>query len=617
MSRHPSPAVRSLLAFLLAAAAPAASQEATPPRATADVVVTAAVEPEPESALGVSATVIDSAEIDRSRQTSLPELLRRAPGVDVVRAGGAGTVTSLFLRGTSSNQTLVLVDGVPANAPLFGGVDLSSIAAVNVSRIEVVRGPFSALWGSEAVGGVVQVITKRADAPGLSGTGSFGLGNGDAREGTLAAAWNGGPFSVTAGFRRVQETGDLPNEFFTGTDLSTALEAALGEAVRVGVVVRHDQGRTGIPLSGATPTPKRTTTSDVTTISVPLRVSLGPATVAELVGIWADDRPGYSDPDDPYGYTSDERRMERAGARLVVSHHFSAHRLSVGAELQRTLVSDEDAYGLEIDARSVTTRALFAEDRIALAGDRLVATLGIRRDEQSVFGGATSPRATLAFRALPALKLRVAAGGAFRAPTTGELYYPFSGNAELRPERSVSVEAGADVTLAPRVLLSVTAFRNQVRDLIQYDFVTSSNENVGRARMVGVEAELVATLSDRLFARAGYTWLDAWDESTGLALLRRPAHRASATLGFTPGAASAVELTALFVGKRDDVDAVTFARVEDPSYVRFDAGVTGPKVWDRLAPFVRVTNLLGKRYAEAAGFPAPGRRVLAGLQASF
>jgi vitamin B12 transporter len=606
-----------LLSYLLSAAVPCAAQDQQPQRTSADVVVTAAAEPEPESTLGVSATVIGAEEIDRSRETSIGQFLRRVPGLDVVALGGPGTVTSLFLRGTGSNATLVLVDGVAVNAPFFGGVDLSTLATTNVERVEVVRGPFSALWGSDAIGGVVQIFTKRAEAPGLAATGTLGAGNGGAREGTLSAAFSEGALRATFGFRRVEYSGALPNDFFAGTNVSAALGAALGEAVSVGVTLRHDVGRTGIPMSGATPTPRRSTTADTTAIGVPIAVVLSAATTLELTGTWATDRPGYSDPDDPYGYTSDETRMERAGGRLVLSHHLGVQRLSLGAEWQRALVTDTDVYGTEIDARSVTTRALFFEDRVALSGEALVATVGLRRDDHSAFGGATSPRATLAWRVVPALKLRVAAGGAFRAPTVGELYYPYSGNPALRPERSVSFEAGADVTLAPRVTFSVTAFRNRVRDYIQYEFATGTNENAGSARMAGVETELTVALSERYFARAGYTWLDAWDETTSLPLLRRPAHRASVSLGATAWLASTWELTGLFVGRRDDVDAATFARVVDASYFRLDAAVTGPKLLEHLAPFVRVTNILGRDYAEAAGFPAPGSRVLGGLQASF
>ena len=215
------------------------------------------------------------------------------------------------------------------------------------------------------------------------------------------------------------------------------------------------------------------------------------------------------------------------------------------------------------------------------------------------------------------IRLRVAAGSAFRAPSTGELYYPFSGNPDLNPEESVSYEAGAEWTIAPGFVLETSLFRSDVKDLIRYDFATFTNVNVGRARMTGAEAVVRGALSASTWARAAYTWLDAEDLDTGLPLLRRPRHRASASLGGDLGRGASAELTGLFVGERDDVDATTYERVTSPAYFRVDLAATGPRFFEHLAPFVRVTNLLDRDYAEVAGYPSPGIRFVAGLDVSF
>ena len=149
---------RAVPVCLLLAAPPLPAQTAPP--VSAEVVVTADAQAEPSRTLGVAATVIGPEEMDRSKATSIADLLRTVPGLDVVQSGGAGTVTSLFLRGTNSTQTLVLVDGVKLNSPFFGLVDVSALSTANVERVEVVRGPFSALWGSEAIGGVVQLFSR-------------------------------------------------------------------------------------------------------------------------------------------------------------------------------------------------------------------------------------------------------------------------------------------------------------------------------------------------------------------------------------------------------------------------------------------------------------------------
>jgi outer membrane cobalamin receptor len=281
-------------------------------------------------------------------------------------------------------------------------------------------------------------------------------------------------------------------------------------------------------------------------------------------------------------------------------------------------VTSSDSFGVPLDGATTRTWSLFFEDRIALAGERVIVTVGLRRDDNNAYGAHWSPRGTLVFLASSVVKLRVAGGGAFRSPTTGELYYPFSGNPNLRPEESRALEAGVDVSLTPSLTWETTAFRNDVNELIQYDPQTFTNENVGKARLQGVETGIRGDLGRGFYARVAYTYLDATDEDTGLPLLRRPKNRASATVGKSFAEGVSFQATALWVGSRLDRDAVDFTRVVTmPSYFRFDAAATGPRFLWGVAPFVRVTNVLGSSYAEANGFPAPGRRFLAGLDVAF
>ncbi|MFI5120438.1 MAG: TonB-dependent receptor plug domain-containing protein, partial [Thermoanaerobaculia bacterium] len=357
---------RSSCALLLSFAPALFAQPAPPPgsaKLAADVVVSAEAEPESAASLGVAATVIDANEIAASKATTILDLLRTVPGLDIVQSGGPGTVTSLFLRGTSSTQTLVLVDGVPLNSPYFGGTDLSAVSVANVERVEIVRGPFSALYGSEAIGGVVRIFTKRSADPGFSGNARFALGNAGAKEGLGELRFFEGGFSGTFGFRRTLSWGDQFNEFFSGTTLSGALTAALGEGASLGVSVRRETGRTGIPTDGATPTPLRSTTNDTTTLEVPLLLSLSKNVSLEASVRYMRDRPGYADPDDPF-LTSSSTDARRGGARLAFTSVLGAQRISAGADWERTLVSNESNFGVALEDASTRTFALFAEDRI-------------------------------------------------------------------------------------------------------------------------------------------------------------------------------------------------------------------------------------------------------------
>ncbi|HTS03354.1 MAG TPA: TonB-dependent receptor, partial [Thermoanaerobaculia bacterium] len=188
----------------------------------------------------------------------------------------------------------------------------------------------------------------------------------------------------------------------------------------------------------------------------------------------------------------------------------------------------------------------------------------------------------------------------------------------LEPERARGYEVGAEQTLAPNLVLEATGFWNDVEDLIQYDAQTFTNENIGHARTRGVEVAVRTAVGGRAFLRASYTYLDARDLDADAPLIRRPRHRASLTAGSGFGSGGSWSVTGLFVGARPDGDAADFTKIaEDPSYVRVDAAVTLPPVLLSLSPWARVTNLFNREYAEVNGFPAPGRRFLAGLEASF
>ena len=287
---------------------------------SAGVVVTAEARPTDLSSLPVAATVIDRAEIERSRATSVLDLLRTVPGVDLVQSGGPEGVTSLFLRGTNSNQALVLVDGVKLNSPYFGGIDLGTLAAAGIDRIEIVRGPYSALYGSEAIGGVVQIFTRHAATGAPVGVGGrFAAGNAGTKDGNVFVSMSQGPVGFSGGFRRLLTWGDLPNQFFAATNLSGALDLQISPDVKLGFVARRDTSRSGIPFSGEVLTPQRTTTLDSTTFAVPLTLTFSPEATLEVQGSFGKDLPTYSDPDDPWGYTESRADARRTAGRAVFS----------------------------------------------------------------------------------------------------------------------------------------------------------------------------------------------------------------------------------------------------------------------------------------------------------
>ncbi len=198
----------AVLAVLFAAPAPVSAQVL--PQVAEDVVVTATAGPEEEKQLGVATTVITRQEIEKSGRVTVLELLRSVPALEVVQSGSDGSLTSILLRGTNSTQTLVLVDGARVNSAYFPGYDFSGLTTENVERIEIVRGPFSALYGSDAIGGVVQIFT-RPPQEGFSGAVTAEGGNADSATASAFVTAGAGPISAAASYRFGNTNGDVPN----------------------------------------------------------------------------------------------------------------------------------------------------------------------------------------------------------------------------------------------------------------------------------------------------------------------------------------------------------------------------------------------------------------------
>jgi len=635
------------------------------------VVVSASQVEVPLTQVTSSVTIISGAELEARQLHSVSEALRTVPGLNLVSTGGLGTTTGVFPRGGESNYTLVLVDGVPANA--FGGdFDFGQVSTANIERIEVVRGPQSALYGSNAIGSVVRIITRRGGAPSAQFTAETG------QYGTSRVA------ASTAGQRGTFEWGGAFDQLLSdgmNGDLTTAGQTISNDdyARRSGVAsagwrdgatwvrgdVRHSTDERGFPGPfGSNPigayegidTVTRGT-NDRTLASVSLSVP-----VARRVRIQA--QTGYSRIQSDFasqfgGSESFSRRWAGRGqADLALGAGLD---LSAGLELQRERAGSTFITGSTFQEIPVkrSTAGYFGEARWS-AKDRVFVTAGLRvedirreRIEESptqfsprpVLPSDTvvsvNPRVAAAWLARTGstayTKLRGAVGTGIRPPDGFEL--AFTDNPGLRPERSVSAEGGVDHAFAAgRGLIEATAFFNEYDDLIVAvgSFSGSSRfrtDNISNARARGLE--LALTLRGRvqgrrpidLTGRVGYTLLDtkvlAVDQDdaapapfvVGQALLRRPKHQFFADVSVT-----ASRLTAfLRGGGRGQVLDV------EPSFGTFGGlfDAAGYQVWHAGASwrfarlvevFGRVENLFDRSYEEAFGFPALGRCATAGLR---
>lgn len=599
----------------------AAPVDATSPTYDEAIVVTATLAEEEGDEVPATVTVIGRKEIEDRQEPSVAGLLRTVPGVDVSRSGSPGKAASVFVRGANSNQTLVLWNGVALNDPYFGGFDWSFLSTESVERVEVVRGPFSALYGSQAMGGVVQVLTGGPPGARVTVEG----GSDDYLRGAASGGFERGAFRFDVAGHVRRGEGRLDNDFFDGEEATArahwTIDNAWGPAagtLGVGLVARANRAEIGLPFDFADgPARDRVQEREAGQLAVPVSWE-------SETGVWEiDGQLGHTrtdlalrDPDNPFDES--ETDADRTAGRLVVTRRFAlpgtegrdGSWLAVGGDWEREEVTAVASFGSPLDGRSQTNRSAFGE--LFLRSGRWTADVGLRHDDHEAFGGETTFKASGSVALAPALRLRGGYGEGFRAPSLGDLYYPGFGNPDLQPETSESYEVGADWTpeaAGGRFRLSLVGFANDFEDLIVFDFVSSLPQNIGRARSRGVEAA-VAYSRPAVAARVSATWQDAEDLDTGGPLLRRPEESASALVTWRPGVAGSRDWTfhaaGRYVGERAD-----FGR-DLPSHTVVD--LAAAYRWTaHLEPRVRLENALDEEYEEVAGFPAPERTWIVGL----
>lgn len=591
-----------LFAFLV----PTLAFAQAPPKSTATIIVTADAVPETEESTPATVTVIRKKDIDDRAARDVADVLREVPGVAVARTGSFGKSTSLFLRGASSKQTLVLWNGIEINDPYFSGYNFGQFSTAGVQRVEVARGPFSSLYGADAVGGVVNIITTGGanhTVVDLAG-GGHGLRNG-------VVSVKEGDFFATVEHR--QDDGFAPNDndrqnSFSGGYLHQTTGYLLG------LLGRYSNSDLGVPrntnafATAYVATPHHRENGKEWQLAVPFSTQLSRF---DVEGRLSESR-REDNAEDPDAGSFGQTRSQRRGVHLQALTPTSFGTIVFGGSTERDEAKNHDNYGLDLDTHKRNSDALFVEDRFGhtFHTGRLELSAGVRHDHYSTFGSETSPRAAVAWWQR-GNKFRAAYGEAFRAPQIGELYLPFFGNPDLHAEHSRSTEIGYDHYFESGAAVSLTAFHNDFRDLIFYDLVQNRFNNIGKSRSRGIE---LAAHDRRGPWTAGisYTYLKATDESTGEQLVRRPKHSGSLSLGYDFGTTYS-ELVVLRTGSRPDVtDLFPFGTVTNKAYTRADLTVR----WNHgaLEPYVKVENLSNTKYEEVFGYPSPTRRAIIGIR---
>ena len=567
------------------------AQENNTDNAVSDqIVVTATRQEIPLADAIVPVTVIGREQIELSLATDLAELLRFEAGLDIGRNGGPGQVTSIFMRGTESNHTLVLVDGVRVNPGTIGGAAIQNIAPEVIERIEIVKGTRSSLFGTDAIGGVINIITRRSNAPYFDigvGAGSFDQRTGQLSTGSKTS-W--GEIGATVNWQdsdgyAIRTTSDVER----GYENLSASAYASWRMSSGDVTLRHWNASGTTEYLDFFLSPLDQDYANNST-AIELHNPIGDASRSRLI----------------LSYTQDEIEQNQSNAfvesdRIAIDWHYSVdlenHALAAGVFLaDETASSFSFGSGFDEDTEY---RALFLQDSMTFGRHRLFAAA--RFSDYDSFGSELTWNAEYAFAVSDQLTINAGLGHGFRAPDATDRF-GFGGNPDLRPEVADEIQLSAEYRAWDRHLFRLELYQNDIEDLIEFDIATFALRNISKAEIRGAQARYEYS-GDQFQIKADLVRQQA-DGDTGR-LLRRAEE--SFTLSYTQNLyRHKVGVSLLASGDRADFGTTL------PSYVLVN--LTGQfALSDRWRLNLRVENALDEEYETAAGFRMQERSVFAEL----
>jgi len=611
-----------------------------------EVVVTATRLETPTREVGSSITVVTEEEIEQKQKTSVLEVLRSVPALDVVQQGGPGKTTSIFIRGAKSEHTLVLVDGVEMNDPTSSsrGFDFANLTTQNIERIEILRGPQSTLYGSDAIGGVINIITKRGEGN-PSGFVSAEAGSFDTFIERAGASGAGKWVDYSLGVSRWdsegisaanEDDGNEEEDGYGNTSISARLGVTPTETFEVDSVLRYIDSENDLDYSGGKggDDPNYTQESEKLFLRAQGRLELFDGLWDQKLGVSLTDYDrklrNYPDPARP----DDLLRSDFDGqiVKFDWQHDLYLHEtntLTVGAETEEEKI-DSDSYSEYLDFfgnptssssgiedESVRTNSFYLQDQLEFR-DAWFTTFGLRVDDHDEYGTETTYRVTSAYLIREAgTKLKGSYGTGFKAPSLYQLYSPVYGNEDLDPEESTGWDIGVEQSLIEnRVTLGATYFKNYFEDLIDIDYATFRYFNIDEAKSEGVEVFAEIEPIEDLSIRINYTYTDTEDETTGEELLRRAQDKFALDMNYRFLERGNVNLGLVYVGERDDIDPISYARAESDDYTLVNLAASY-QVTETIELFGRVENLFDEEYEEVLGYGTPDLSAFAGVKLSF
>jgi Outer membrane cobalamin receptor protein len=603
-----------------------------------EIIVTATKTEIYPGEVGSSTTVVTADEIEKSGKRTVVEVLRDIPGVAVAQNGALGGLASVYLRGADAGQTLVMIDGVEVNDPMSTdrSFDFAHLTTDNIERIEVVRGPQSTLYGSDAMAGVINIITKK-------GTGkptvdaSFEGGSHNTFRENLSSRGSIDKFNYSLSVSRLDSDGissaarGSENDPYQNTAVFSKLGYKIFDNSELTLVTHYTRARTAIDNGAYDDDPndiawwKDLTTKLAFNQNITswwnhcLSFSYNDMRRKDLNG---------TDYRHPYDSFSDWYKGNTKKGEW--QHNFSPvewNTFTAGFEYEEesgsSFYESESAWGpfsSKQDTKSVTNRGYYFQDQLKL-WKLLFITPGVRIDDNEMFGTETTYKISIAYLIhQTGTRLKGNWGTAFKAPSLYQLYSNY-GDPNLKPDKSKGYDFGFEQYFFKNMLsFDLMYFHNDYKNMIDWDSSTWKYKNIGKAMTKGFEAGMNFLPLKNLTIGANFTFTDTENKETGHDLLRRPRRQAGLTLdwGFLPKANLHAGVT--YVGKRKDVfyDSSTWMseNVTDKGYTTARLAASYD-VTKNFQIFGRIENLFDKHYQEIYGYKTLGRSFYAGIKGSF
>lgn len=587
------------------------------------VVVTATRTATPLSQIGSSVTVVTAEEIEEKQLSQILDVLRTVPGVGIVHSGPQGGQTSVRTRGTDNKHTLVLIDGIEIRdvSTVGGGPDLANISTDNVERIEIVRGAQSVIYGSDAIGGVINIITKKqSSVP----EGYFSVEGGSYNSWKEKAGFSlpGASFTVSRtdsdGFSSYNEKdGFSEDDGYKSTNASLNIGGQLNETMSLKFNLRLADSSYDFD-SGYYDSSFNYVQADTDAVVDTLQVAgRGEATFSLLDGNWiltlgsslSDTNRTTSGTYDNYEYDGSIEKFDLQNTVLIGT----AQVVVIGLETEKENYTS--SYG---DSGKVRNTALYIQDQVKFGN--FSTAIGGRVDDHETFGSEFTWRVAPTYLISSThTRLKTSVGTGFKAPSLFQLYYPYGGNEELEPETSLSFDIGFEQSLADnKIVISSSWFYNDIEDYIDwysdgdFDYYDGDGyHNIKSLKTQGIETTVAFYPISMVNLQLGYTYTDTEDQD-GARKARIPLHKGTFDVNIYPIAALQLNANLIYVGEREDGAADEI--LGDYTLVNL---ATSYQLTDNFKIFARVDNLFDKDYEEVAGYGTAGLSGYAGVKFSF